>query len=64
MTRDTSEWVPDAWMTGLDVLAAALAVTGGVVLNARWLAAIAGVGAVRALRQGWLAVRAFRRSAG
>ncbi|MGQ4480200.1 hypothetical protein [Streptomyces sp. SAS_276] len=64
MTRNTGEWVRDAWMTGLDVLAAAIAVTGGVVLKARWLAAVAGVWAVLALRQGWLAVRAFRRSAG
>lgn len=64
MTGDTGEWVWDAWVTGLDVLVAALAVTGGVVLQARWLAAIAGIWAVLALRQGLLAVRAFRRSAG
>ncbi|MFF0125817.1 hypothetical protein ACFYTG_08860 [Streptomyces mirabilis] len=64
MTRNTGEWERDAWMTGLDVLAAVLAVTGAVAWQARWLAAIAGVWAVLALRQGWLAVRAFRRSAG
>jgi hypothetical protein len=61
---NTGEWVRDAWTTGLDVLVAALAVAGAVVLQVRWMAAVAGVWAVLALRQGWLAVRAFRRSAG
>ncbi|MEV0743233.1 hypothetical protein AB0I51_46730 [Streptomyces sp. NPDC050549] len=64
MTRNAGEWVWDAWVTGLDVLVAVLAVMGAVVLQARWLAAVAGVWAVLALRQGWLAVRAFRRRAG
>ncbi|WP_019074971.1 hypothetical protein [Streptomyces hokutonensis] len=64
MIRNTGEWVWDAWVTSLDVLVAALAVTGAVVLQARWLAAIAGVWAVLAVRQGLLAVRAFRRRAG
>lgn len=64
MIGNTGEWVRDAWTTGLDVLVAALAVAGAVVLQVRWMAAVAGVWAVLALRQGWLAVRAFRRSAG
>ncbi|MFI6352223.1 hypothetical protein ACIBJF_06040 [Streptomyces sp. NPDC050743] len=51
-------------MTGMDVLVAALAVTGALVLQARWLAAVAGVWSVLALRQGWLTVREFRRHGG
>ena len=64
MIRNSTEWVRDAWMTGLDVLAAVLAVTGAVVLQVRWLAAVAGVWSVLALRQGWLSIRGFRRSGG
>ncbi|WP_329530959.1 hypothetical protein OG568_08600 [Streptomyces sp. NBC_01450] len=46
---------------GLDVLVTAVAVTGAMVLQARWLAVVAGVWSVVALRQGWVAVRSFRR---
>jgi len=60
--RKSAEWVRDALITGVDVLVAALAATGAVVLQARWLAAVAGVWSVLALRQGWLAVRVLRRS--
>lgn len=59
-----SEWVRDAWMTGVDVLVTAVQWTGAVLLRAHWLAALAGVWAVLALRQGWLTARAFRRGRG
>ncbi|MFF0130340.1 hypothetical protein ACFYTG_32290 [Streptomyces mirabilis] len=59
---NASPWVRDAWMTALDVLVTAVVVTGAMLLQVRWLAALGGVCAVLALRQGWLAVRAFRRS--
>ncbi|ALV32246.1 hypothetical protein [Streptomyces sp. CdTB01] len=58
------KWARDVWVTGLDVLVTAVVMTGAVLLQARWLAALAGLWAVLALRQGWLAVRAFRRSGG
>ncbi|WP_433456511.1 hypothetical protein ACQPXS_47080 (plasmid) [Streptomyces sp. CA-142005] len=58
-----SEWLRDAWVTGLDMLVVALTLTGTVLVRASWLAALAGVWAVLALRQGWLAVRAFQRAA-
>jgi hypothetical protein len=45
-------------MAGTDVVVTALTATGAVMLKACWLAVLA----VLALRQGWLAVRAFRRS--
>ncbi|MET7378375.1 hypothetical protein ABZT08_06030 [Streptomyces sp. NPDC005526] len=51
-------------MTGLDAGAAVLAGTGAVVLQARGLVVVAGLWAVLALRQGWLAVTVFRRSRG
>ncbi|MGQ4383493.1 hypothetical protein [Streptomyces sp. SAS_270] len=54
----------DAWMAGLDVMVTGVSVAGAVVLQVRWLAGLAGVWAVLALRQGWLTVRAFRRGAG
>jgi hypothetical protein len=57
-------WVPDALTCGADVVVTAATASGAVTLQARWLAAVAGVWAVLALRQGWLAVRAFRRSGG
>ncbi|WP_405521860.1 hypothetical protein OG426_01750 [Streptomyces canus] len=64
MIRNSAEWVRDAWLNGLDAAVAVLAVTEAVVLQARWLAAVAGLWLVLALRQGRLAVRAFRRSVG
>ncbi|MFF0126206.1 hypothetical protein ACFYTG_10855 [Streptomyces mirabilis] len=64
MIWNSVQWVRDACMTGLDALVAALAVTGAVVLQARWMAAVAGVWSVLALRQGWLTVREFRRHDG
>ncbi|MCX4452359.1 hypothetical protein OOK58_09560 [Streptomyces sp. NBC_01728] len=64
MTGTSAAWVPDALMAGVDVLVTAVAVAGAVVLQARWLAALAGVWAVVALRQGWLAARAFKRTGG
>ncbi|MDX3758023.1 hypothetical protein [Streptomyces sp. AK02-04a] len=62
MNWQVAAWVPDALMAGTDVVVTALTATGAVMPKARWLAAVAGVWAVLALRQGWLAVRAFRRS--
>lgn len=64
MSRQVAAWVPDALMAGADVVAMAVTTTGAVVLQARRPAAVAGAWAVVALRQGWLAVRAFRRSGG
>ncbi|MFE7857878.1 hypothetical protein [Streptomyces sp. NPDC057403] len=60
MARNSTEWVRDAWFAAADAAVAALAVAGAVVFQARWLAAVAGLWSVLALRQGWLVVRAFR----
>ncbi len=64
MIRNSAQWVRDACVTGLDALVSALAVTGAVVLQARWMAAVAGVWSVLAVRQGWLTAREFRRHGG
>ncbi|WP_020133885.1 hypothetical protein [Streptomyces sp. 351MFTsu5.1] len=64
MIPSAGAWVRDAWMAGLDVTATGVSLAGAVVLQVRWLAGLAGVWAVLALRQGWLAVRAFRHGAG
>lgn len=63
MAGHGSQWVRDAWMTGVDMLVTAVQWTG-VLHRAHWLAAPTGVWAVLALRQGWLTVRAFRRGRG
>lgn len=60
MARNSADWVRDAWFAAADAIIAALAVAGAVALQARWLAAVAGLWSVLALRQGWLVIRAFR----
>ena len=57
MTWQVAVWGPDVVMAGADVVVTAVTTTGAVVLQARWLAAVA----VVVPRQGRLAVRAFRR---
>lgn len=55
MILNSAKGVRDACMTGLDVLVAALAVRGAVLLQARWLAAVAGVwSSWPCVRAGWL----------
>jgi hypothetical protein len=51
-------------MTGVDVVVTVVQVTCAVLLQARGLAALAGVWAVLSLRQGRPAVRAYRRAGG
>ncbi|MEU6019623.1 hypothetical protein ABZ826_38410 [Streptomyces sp. NPDC047515] len=57
-----AQWVRDALVTGMDLVVTAGLITGAVLLHHRWLAAVGGVWAVLALRQGQLITRARRRS--
>ncbi|WP_181808231.1 hypothetical protein [Streptomyces shenzhenensis] len=61
MIHHVAQWMRDAWLTGLDVLVAGLAVTGAVMLQLRWPAVVAGVWSVLALRQARLTARECRR---
>jgi hypothetical protein len=60
VTRHTAPWVHDAWVTGVDLLVTAALIAAGVLVHSRWLAGLAGLWAVLALRQGYLAVRSRR----
>jgi hypothetical protein len=62
--QHVAPWVRDAWVTGVDLLITAALITASVLVHARWLAAVAGLWAVLALRQGYLAVRTGRSGRG
>jgi hypothetical protein len=53
-------WLRDAWVTGADAVIATALVVSGLFTHIRWLAALAGLWAVLALRQGYLTVRTRR----
>ena len=58
--RSARHWARDAWVTAADVMMAAALTAAALMTRIRWLTALAGLWAVLALRQGYLAVRTRR----